>query len=436
MKSSRTIVHLDMDAYFASIEQRDHPIYRGRPLLVCHTDSTQGYFGVVAAASYEARPYGIKSGMSVLEAKKLCPHGVYLMGDYNKYLHNTKELIKICGNFTDQVEVYSIDEMWLDITKTKRFFGGAGRTAHLLQAEVLRRLRLSASIGVGPNKLVAKMAGEFHKPGGITVIRPLDLPEILAPLAVDKLVGVGRRMKKHFDFIGVATIGDLAEVPSDYLKNKFGVVGLWLKQAALGLDDSVLTTGRGAPALTVKSFGHSSALGSGEADIDRLSQILLGLCEGVVRRMRRERYAGRTVVLRLCLARMFGFTRSHTLPEATDLTERVYPVARELLLKEAPVLGKYPATLIGVSVTNLLHGARQLSMLDLLDDRTIRLAGAVDRIKNKYGDRLITRGTLVNWRRRYHGVEPAQLEKRPKAPDARQTNAKVRERRNGVRSCN
>jgi len=403
----RVILHLDMDAYFASVEQRDHPIYRGRPLMVCHTDSTEGYFGVVAAASYEARPYGVRSGMSVLEAKKLCPHGVYLMGDYNKYLHNTKELIKICGNFTDQVEVYSIDEMWLDVTKAERFFGGAGRIAHLLQAEVLRRLRLSASIGVGPNKLVAKMAGEFHKPGGITVIRPRDLPDILAPLPVDKLVGVGPRMKKHLKLIGVTTIGDLSRVPGDYLKKKFGVVGVWLKQASLGMDDSLLIGS--STALTVKSFGHSSALGSGEADIDKLCLILLGLCEGVTRRMRRERCVGRTVTVRLCLARMFGFTRGFTMPEATDLTERVYPIARELLLKESPVLAEYPATLIGVSVTNLVHGERQISIDELLDDRSARLTAAVDQIKNKYGNRVITRATLLNWRRRYHGVEPAKL---------------------------
>ena len=408
----KTIIHLDMDAYFASIEQRDHPIYRGRPLLVCHTDDVNGVFGIVAAASYEARPYGVRSGMSVLEAKKLCPKGVYLMGDYNKYLHNTKELVKICEGFSDQVEVYSIDEMWLDVTETKRHFGdNVGRVAHLLQAEISRRLGLSSSVGAGPNKLVAKMAGEFHKPGGITIIRQRDLPHILASLPVDDLVGVGRRMKKHFELIGVATIGDLAEVPGDYLKKKFGVVGLWLKQAALGLRDDALTAGchPASTALMVKSFGHSAAQGSGEADIDKLCQILLGLCEGVTRRMRRGQYVGRTITLRLCLARIFGFTRSRTLSGASDLTESIYPAARELLLKEQPVLAKYPVTLIGVSVSNLLYAERQLSIFDLLDDRFIRLATVVDKVKDKYGDRLITRAALLDWKRRYHGVEPAKL---------------------------
>jgi len=265
-------------------------------------------------------------------------------------------------------------------------------------------------LGVGPNKLVAKMAAELHKPGGITVIRAEDLPGIFFPLPVDKLVGVGRQMKKHLDHIGATTIGDLARLPADYLQKKFGVVGLWLKQAALGQSDDVLTTGcRAGPGPVVKSFGHSSALGSGEADLDKLCQILLGLCEGVTRRMRRERYVGRTITLRLCLARMFGFTRSQTIPEAVDLTERVYPIARALLLKEAPVVAKYPPTLIGVSVSNLTHGRRQLSIFDLLDDRDHRLAAAADQIKDKYGDRFVTRATLLNWRRRYHGVEPARL---------------------------
>jgi DNA polymerase-4 len=401
----KTILHLDMDAYFASVEQRDHPIYRGQPLMVCHTDSVEGYNGVVAAASYEARPYGVKSGMSVLEAKKLCPRGVYVPGNYHKYLHNTKEIVRNCRTFTDEVEVFSIDEMWLDITKTKRFFGGdAARVAYLLRERIRRNLGLSCSIGIGPNKLTAKMAGEFHKPGGVTIIRPEDLPEILAPLPVGDLFGVGRQMEKKLGLIGVTTIGELAEVPEDYLRKRFGIVGLYLKEASLGLGDSALVSGRSGVSGLVKSFGHSAALGSGEADIDKLCQILLGLCDGVTRRMRRDRYAGRTVVIKLRLARLFGFTRSRTVPRTLDLTEQVYPLARELLLAERDVLAKYPATLIGISVTNLIHGWRQLSIYDPADDRQARATAAVDKIKDKYGSRIITRASLLNWKRRYHAV--------------------------------
>lgn len=400
----KTILHLDMDAYFASVEQRDQPIYRGRPLMVCHTDSVEGYNGVVAAASYEARPYGVRSGMSVLEAKRLCPKGIYVPGNYHKYLHNTKEILKICQEFTDEIEVYSIDEMWLDITRTKQFFGDPGHLAHLLQERIRQDIGLSSSIGVGPNKLVAKMAGELHKPSGITVIRSDDLPGIFAPLPVGDLFGVGRQMKKHLALIGVATIGDLAEVPGDYLKEKFGVVGLYLKDAALGRNDSVLASGRSGVSNLVKSFGHSAALGGGEADIDKLCQILLGLCDGVTRRMRRDKYAGRTVVIRLRLARLFGFTRSRTVMRALELTEHVYPLARELLLVEREVLRKYPATLVGISVTNLAHGWRQLSMEDLNDDRQVRAAAVVDQIKDKYGSSIITRASLLSWKRRYHAA--------------------------------
>jgi DNA polymerase-4 len=326
-------------------------------------------------------------------------------GNYHKYLHNTKEIVKICGAFTDEIEVFSIDEMWLDITKTKRFFGDdAGRVAYLLRERIRRDLGLSCSIGVGPNKLVAKMAGEFHKPGGITVIRPEDLPEILAPLPVGDLFGVGRQMKKRLGLIGVTTIGELAEVPEDYLKQRFGVVGLCLKEAALGIGDSALVSGRKGVSGLVKSFGHSAALGSGEADIDKLCQILLGLCDGVTRRMRRDKYAGRTVVVRLRLARLFGFTRSRTVPRALDLTEQVYPLARELLLAEREVLAKYPATLMGVSVTGLINGWRQLSIYDPADDRRARAVAAADRVKDKYGSRAITRASLLNWKRRYHAA--------------------------------
>ena len=413
-QGTRDIIHLDMDAYFASIEQRDVPFYRRKPLLVCHTDDPTSIRGVISSASYEARLFGIKSGMSVLEAKKLCPKGIYIQGNYEKYLFNSRKITEICKRYSNLVEIFSVDEMFLDVTGTKRFFGEPVDIARSIQRDIKKILNLSASIGVGPNKLVAKMASEFKKPAGITVIKPDELPQILAPLPVDDIVGVGKRMKRHFDRIGINTIGDLASFPEEPLRKRFGIVGVYLHRAALGIDNSpVSPEDKG---IEIKSFGHSSALGSGVSDFSKLSQVLLGLCEGVTRRMRKKGYTGRTVTLRLCLARLFSISRSKSLEGFTDFTYRVYPVARGILNKEKSLFKKYPATLIGVSVSNLRQDneGRQISIFDLLRPKEQALTRAVDKIKDKYGERVIVRSSLLNWERNYHAVPRIELASRPR----------------------
>ena len=400
-----------MDAYFASIEQRDFPIYRGKPVIVCHTDDANSLRGVVSAASYEARPYGIKSGISVFEAKRKLKEAVYLVGNYEKYLYNTKKILEICKRYSDIVEVFSVDELFIDAEKTKNIFGGTIRIGLEIKNAIEKELGLSSSIGIGPNKLTAKMASEFHKPGGFTVIFPEDLPGILAPLPVDKLVGVGERMKRHLDMIGVKTIGDLSKVSVDYLKKKFGVIGVALHYASLGKDGARVYSRQAG--LEIKSFGHSSALGKGISDMDELSRLLLGLTEGVTRRMRKEKYYGRTITLRLCLARMFSISRSKTGDFFTQETKDVFPVARELLKKEKSNIKRYPPTLIGVSVSNLVNvkDGYQLSIFDFIERKDRDLTKALDSIKDKFGERAIFRASLGGWKRRYHSVPRLEIAK-------------------------
>jgi DNA polymerase-4 len=408
-RSARTIIHVDMDAYFASVEQRDLPVYRKKPLLVCHTDDLSSYRGIVAAASYEAREFGVRAGMSVLEAKLRLPGAAYVAGNYEKYLHNTRLLIRICERYTDCLEVYSIDEAFLDITPTARFFGSAEEAAARLQGEVSQKLRLTCSVGVGPNKLVAKMASEFKKPFGLTVIRPEDLPEIFAPLPVESIPGVGRRMRKHLDAMGIRTIGQLAEVPVGLLREKFGVIGEVLHEAAFGIDDSpVIPTHKGTD---VKSFGQSLSLGKGSADIDYLRDVLLGLCDGATRRMRKAGYLGGTVAVYLCLGRLFDLSRRTGLGCYTDLPGRVYGIAKDLLLRERASLDIYPATKVGVSVTNLIkrEDGRQISVFDVLDERETAVTAVVDRLKDKYGEKAVTRCSLMGIRNRYKGAPRAEI---------------------------
>jgi DNA polymerase-4 len=408
---ARTILHVDMDAYFASIEQRDAPIYRKRPLLVCHSDDLSSYRGVVAAASYEAREFGVKAGMSVLEAKLKLPNAVYVAGNYERYLYNTRVLVEICNKYSDLMEVYSIDEAFLDLTATARFFGSAEKAAKRLQKEIKETLRLTCSVGVGPSKLVAKMASEFKKPAGLTVIKPEELPDILLPLSVDSIPGVGRRMKKHLDALGIRTIKHLVEAPEFLLEKKFGVAGKALVRAVLGAADTpVIPTERG---VEVKSFGQSSSLGKGSSDTDLLCRVLLGLCEGATRRMRKAGYLGKTVAVHICLGRMFDLSRQGSLGGHADSPRRIYAAAKDLLLSllDERALDIYPVVKVGVSVSGLVKRelGRQASVFDALDEREALLTSAVDVLKNKYGERAVTRCSLLGLHGKYHGIARAEI---------------------------
>jgi len=385
---AKKYLHLDMDAYFAAIEQRDNPFYQNKPVIVCHTEDAQSVYGVVSSASYEARRYGVKSGLSVLEAKKLCPYGIYLKANFNKYLYTTDKLVKIASFFTDLTELYSVDELFLDVTATCSFFGGWEKTAYLLQKAVKQKLGLTASIGGGSTKYIAKMASELHKPNGITVVTPEQPPFIWLNRPVKTLIGVGPRLEKKFKQIGVRTVRELIELPAEVLSQKFGLAGLRLKEAVLGVNDALFLTSQFKQ--PVKSFGHSLSLRN-LSSLETLSAILLNLCDKVTRRLRQQGFYGRTVTLELGLARLFKVTKAQTINEPSNLTERFYPLAKAMLLGQKELLAKYPATLIGVSVSNLTRQKQQLTVFDFLDERYFKLTLAVDKVKNKYGEETVKR---------------------------------------------
>lgn len=402
VSGERCVLHLDMDAYFASVEQKDIPIYRGRPLVVCHTSSDFCSHGVVATASYEARRWGIKAGMSVWEARTRCPRACFVHADIPKYLDNSRRILGICERRSSRVEVFSIDEVFLELTRALRPRGARERwdaaleTGKALKKDISRELGLTASVGIGPNKLVAKMASEFQKPDGLTLILPEQLPGILAPLDVDKLVGVGSRMRRNLRAMGIETIGDLARTPVEVLEWKFGVVGRLLWRGARGRDDSPVGTGDREQG--IKSFGHSLSLRRGTSEVEVLENTLLGLCEAVTRRMRRDGYLGRTVNLRLRVGYALGYARAVTLREYTDLPSPVYSAARDLLRREASS-GTWlePVTTVGVSVSQLRRSGegRQVTLWDCLDPREEKLTAALDALRDKYGEEVITRASLL-----------------------------------------
>lgn len=395
----RCILHLDMDSYFASVEQRDHPLYRGAPLVVCHTSSDFCTHGVVATASYEARVFGIKAGMSVWEARSRCPKVHMVHADIPKYLYNTRRIVRLCEKYSPLSEVFSIDEVFLDLTR--RVGPGEWEAARGLAGEVKRKIReevgLTCSVGLGPNKLVAKMASEFEKPDGLTIVRPEQLPAILAPLAVNKLVGVGPRMLGHMRALGIERVGDLARTPVRVLEKRFGVMGRLLHLAARGIDYSPVG-GRDEGDL-VKSFGHSLSLRGGSDDLEVLANTLLGLAEAVTRRMRRDGYLGRTVCLRLRIGYGRGCTRSITLKDHTCLPRPIFNAARSLLEREAANDDwEEKITTVGLSVSQLRRRSEgcQLSVWDWLDPREEKLLRALDGLRDKYGEDVVTRASLLD----------------------------------------
>jgi DNA polymerase IV len=400
----RCILHLDMDAYFASIEQRDVPIYRDRPLLVCHTSSDFCSHGVVATASYQARKFGIKAGMPVWEARQRCPRGFFVHADIPKYLENSRRILEICERRAHRVEVFSIDEVFLDLGSSLKEYPAGGERwraglelARAVKSDVRRELGLTASVGVGPNKLVAKMASEFQKPDGATLITPEQLPGIFDPLPIDKMIGVGGRMRRNLRAMGIETIGDLARAPREVLKWRFGVMGGLLWKAAWGLDDSPVGAGSGGEG-EVKSFGHSLSIRGGSEELEDLKTILLGLCEAVTRRMRRDEYLGRTVSVRVRIGYAMGYARSVTLREYTDLPSKIYQAARALLEREAASgLWKEPVTNVGVSVSQLKRRweGKQVTLWDCLDPREEKLTAALDELRDRYGEGVVMRASLL-----------------------------------------
>ena len=250
---NRTIVHIDQNAFFASVEQQCNPKLRGKPIAVIGSGRT-----VVTTASYEARAFGVKTGMNTWEARQKCPHLIFVVGDNRKYTHTSSGIVRIFLEYTPLVEVFSIDEAFLDVTGSLRMFGSAERIAGLIKEEIRRQFGLTCSIGIAPNKLLAKLASEMQKPDGLTVILPEDVSRTLERVPIEDLCGIGSRTHKQLALYGIQTCGDLGRFPVDILRRKFGIIGERLHCMGLGIDDSPVVPVEETE--EVKSVGHSMTL--------------------------------------------------------------------------------------------------------------------------------------------------------------------------------
>lgn len=388
----RIIALVDMNAFFAQVEQLCNPALRGRPVLVGGDPRTRT---IVAAASYEARPFGIKAGMSYYEALKRCPAAVAVEGNPDKYLDYCYRLTGIFREFTDVVECFSIDEAFLDLTHVRLLHGPPEEIARRIKQRILDELGLTCSIGIGPNKLVAKMAADWQKPDGLTVIHPDELPHILWPLPVDALVGVGPRMRRNLARWGLTTIGRLAACDPARLRARFGVIGDLLHQWAHGIDPSPVDP---EVFMLVKSMGHSYTLPRDIADEDTVSWFLFWLSDRVARRLRRDGYMGRTVSLTVRHADMNWVSRSHTLPFHTASPHEIADAALDLFRLHWPPAE--PVRLLGVSLSQLVRAERSQLPLWSEGARRVPVLAAMDRVKDRYGDAAITFGTLLTDERR------------------------------------
>jgi len=373
------ILHVDMDAFFAAVEQLADPRLRGQPVLVCGSPEGRS---VVAAASYEARPAGVRAGMPVARARRLCPGAVLVPGDPAKYVSLSLSLLELFKRYSPQVEPFSIDEAFLDLRGTAGDGEAAVRVARALQAEVERKFSLTCSVGLGPNKLIAKMGSSLMKPRGFARLTQEGFRQRFWPEPAPVLWGVGEETAKALAAIGVRTIGDLAHAPEGLLSRVFGVNGPRLRWAARGEDESpVVPYHQGIPN---RSMGHEHTLDRDESDPDTIEGLVVGLSDRVCRRLRQEGYVGRVVVLKLRLADFTTRLRQRGLADYTDEERSVSRAARALLW--ANWAGQ-PLRLMGVTVAGLVKWSGGPPEPLFAEDRQYRrMVGAVDRVRDRFGE--------------------------------------------------
>jgi DNA polymerase-4 len=395
----RTILHVDLDAFFAAVEQRDRPELRGKPVIVGGGGPNQR--GVVSTASYEARVFGVHSAMPLRTAGALCPHGIFLPVDGRKYGRVSKEVLAILRRFTPLVEPISIDEAFLDVTGSRLLFGDGATIARSIKDAVHDEVGLTISVGVARTKLVAKIASDLRKPDGLVVVPPGTEADFLAPLPITRLWGVGAKSAAMLSEYGVRTIGDLAALPEDLLERRFGKIGAMIGDRARGLDAD--TVSERDPA---KSIGHEHTFDVDSSDREVIERSLLGLSEGVAGRLRDSGVKASTVTVKIRDSSFHTITRRRTLKEPTDLTEPIFRTALELARPE--VRGK-KIRLLGVTASGLGE-TDQLSLFGSDDPRRRRVVEAEDLVRHRYGDRAITRARLVRSRL------PAPFERDPMTP--------------------
>lgn len=395
---ARTIMHIDMNAFFAAVEQQSNPVLRGQPVAV--TGSQQRT--IILTCSYEARAYGVKTGMTLYEARQKCPPLQLVAANNRLYTHVSSQIINIFQDYSPLVEVFSVDEAFLDVSGSLRIFGSAQRIAYLIKSRIKTRLGLTCSIGIAPNKLLAKLASDMHKPDGLTPIHPDRVAGLLEELPIGEICGIGRKTEHKLNRMGIYTCGQLGRYSVPKLKARFGIVGERLALMGRGIDASpVLSPEQEAE---VKTVGHSMTLRRDIESREDIARFLLQLAEMVGRRARRYGVTGRTVTLTIRYADFSTFSRQHL--QATEIcrSEEIYRAALKIL---DSLFLTQPVRLLGVRLSNLQHQDRQLLLLPE-ERRQQRLTESVDRANDQYGEFAVMSGSLLQVKGKgNHVISPA-----------------------------
>ncbi len=371
----RRILHVDLDAFFVSVEQTLDQTLRGKPVVVGGDPNRRG---VVACASYEARGYGLKAGMSLSAARRICPHAIFLRGDFSRYRNASARFMDIIVEFTPDVEPLGLEEAFLDLTGFEPLYGPVRETALRIKRLISEELGLTASIGIASSKVVAKVASDQSKPDGLIEVAAGEERTFLAPLSVNKLPCIGPKTERTLKRMGIITIGDLARLPLNLLKQSFGVHGDVIHQYANGVDNRRLELP--APA---KSISRESTFAEDTLDRTFLRATLHYLCERVGGALRAQGKQARCVTLKLRYADFESITRSRSLRDGIDADGIIFQVGCSLMDK-ALEQRNTPVRLIGIGVSNLTEG-RQLDMFDPWMEKQRRLNKAIDSIRSKYG---------------------------------------------------
>jgi DNA polymerase-4 len=380
---ARNILHVDMDAFFASVEQLDDPSLRGKPVLVGGT----GNRGVVAAASYEARPFGCRSAMPMAVARRLCPHAIVVKGRYWRYRELSERIGAIFERYTPLIQPISIDEAFLDVTASVPLFGiGAEEMARRIKLEIRGETGLTGSVGVAPNKFLAKLASDLEKPDGLTVIWADDVERVLSPLPVERIWGIGPKTAERLHGLGLWTIGDIRRTPLDVLQRRVGSEAERYLRLARGEDDRPVVPDRDA-----KSVGQEQTFGENLVSPDAVRDVLLEQVEQVSRRLRKHALVARGMTVKIRFGDFETITRRSTLPEATDATGQLWEAARAAFDRWATEAFQ-PVRLIGAAAGNLSKAGGQLDLFpNPAKVKQRELDETIDRINQKFGQVVVHR---------------------------------------------
>ncbi len=382
MSDRATVLHVDLDAFYVSMELLRHPELRGRPVVVA---GGLGNRGVVNTASYEARKFGVRSAMAVSMARRLCPQAVFLESDYHYYSVASKQFHAILRDYSPLVEPAGADEAYLDVAGTEHLFGAPAEVAATIKRRVSEEIGITASIGVSVNKLVSKVASDAGKPNGLVVVEAGTEAAFFAPRPIRELPMVGRKTAEVLTSLGIHTIGDIARTPEAALVAKFGKHGADLRQRALGVYDAPVVAHRG----DAKSISRDITFDTDEPDGDRLRAVLRSQAERIARELSNSGKAARTVSLRLRFPPFETLSRSFTPKVAVDLADDIYAQGAALFERTWEENERRPIRLIGLGVHNIVERARQLRLGETLE--ADRLQDTVETLRDRFGDLSVLR---------------------------------------------